>query len=180
LRTALGDHLPVRFIDLETSAYRSHSRTLPDAYALKRLSIQRFAAAVLPNLQPPDDPQWRKRISAMAWKLRQLSVDFQRILFVTSVLDWPWIRQAFHDRDLQPPIDEPIEPAEQFQLKSNSLYFLMGELPFITDLYETARSELGDDANLSIDGVKELLISARENYQADYKNRARKITPHLL
>ena len=180
IRTALGDHLPIRFIDLETSSFAPHSRLLPDAYALKRLSIERFAAAVLPNLIPPDDRQWRLRINAMAWNLRQLSIDFRKILFVTNIVDWPWIRQAFQDRDLQKPVDEPVRSAASYRLHKNSLYFLMGELPFITELYETARRELGDDANLSIDGVKELLISARENYQADYRQRARKITPKLL
>src|SRR5205085_10634248 len=43
-----------------------------------------------------------------------------------------------------------------------------------------ARADLEDDDNLSIDGVKELLIAARQGYHADLKRRARKITPHLL
>jgi hypothetical protein len=58
--------------------------------------------------------------------------------------------------------------------------FLLGELPFITGLYERARFELDDDENLSIDGVKELLLASRERYEADLKSLARKITPQLL
>ena len=46
--------------------------------------------------------------------------------------------------------------------------------------YEKARRELDDDENLSIDGVKELLLTSREAYLADFKGRARKITPLLL
>ncbi len=34
--------------------------------------------------------------------------------------------------------------------------------------------------NLSVDGVKELLISARQVYRVEARNRGRKITPHLL
>src|SRR5205814_2764424 len=60
------------------------------------------------------------------------------------------------------------------------LLFLLSELPFITGLYERARAELEDEENLSIDGVKELLLTARQGYQVDLKRRARKITPHLL
>ena len=56
----------------------------------------------------------------------------------------------------------------------------MREIPFIANLYENARRELDDDANLSIDGVKELLISARDDYAYEYGNRARKITPSLM
>ena len=180
LRTAMGDHIARRFIDVETGQYRPHARSLPDAYALKKLPIQRFAAAIVPHIQAPNDPQWRKRIDYMAWQLRELSIDFKNILFVCSVLDWPWIRQSFNNRELELPENEATSDPETFQIKTETLYFSLGELPFITGLYEQARQELDSDDNLSIDGLKELLIASRESYTAEYKNRARKITPKLL
>ena len=61
-----------------------------------------------------------------------------------------------------------------------TLFFMLGELPFITGLYEKARAELEDDENLSVDGVKELLITARDRYKKDLKKQARPITPQLL
>lgn len=180
IRTAMGDHIPRRFIDLETSPFQTHSRVLPDGYALKQLSLEKFAAAVTPFLQAPDDPQWRDRIDHMAWQLRELSIDFQNILFVVSVLDWPWVRQAFHSKTLTCPTGNSVEQPIRCQVRQDSYYFLLGELPLITGMYETARAELEDDANLSIDGVKELLLEARDSYLIEYKNRARKITPKLL
>ena len=180
LRTAMGEHIPRKFIDLETSQYRPHARSLPDAYALKKLPIERYAAAVVPHITAPNNPQWRQRIEYMAWQLRELSVDYKRILFVTSILDWPWIRQAFNDRELQCPENEPVSEVTEYQVQVDTLYFLLGELPFVTGLYENARRELDDDDNMSIDGIKELLIASREGYQVEYKNRARKITPKLL
>ncbi len=180
IRTAMGDRIPCKYIDLETSRYAPNTRSLPDAYALKKLPIERFAAAVIPQVSASKDPQWKKRIRYMAWQLRELSVDYKRILFVTSVLDFPWIRQAFHDRKLELPEHEPVNETEIFDVKPDTYWFLLGELPFITGLYEQARNELEDDEQLSIDGLKELLISARDTYQREYKSRARKITPKLL
>ncbi len=181
LRVAIGERIPRRFVDLETSQYRPATRVYPDGYALKKVSIQQYAAAVLPSLSAPrGNAQWQQRIRFMASRLRELSVDFNKILFVTSVLDWPWVRQAFLDPDLKRPEEQPSNDPARHEVKPETLYFLLGELPFITDLYETARSELGDDANLSIDGVKELLLSSRDSYQAEYKNRARRITPKIL
>ena len=180
VRAAMGDRMPRHFIDLETSRYRSHSQVLPDAYALKQLPIEKFAAALTPFMTAPDDPQWRARIAHMAWQLRELSVDYKNILFVTSILDWPWIRQAFLSSELKRQEHEAVEDVELFQVESDTLYFLLGELPMITGLYEQARSELEDDDNLSIDGVKELLLTSRDTYVSEYKNRARKITPKLL
>lgn len=180
IRTAMGDHLPIRFIDLEACPFEAHSDLLPDAFALKRLPIEQYAAAVLPSLRAPDSEQWRQRMQRMAWNLRELSIDFKRILFVTNILEWPWIRQAFHQRDLVAPPEKPANEVRLCDLTDNSLYFMMGELPFIADIYETARRELGDEANANIDGVKELLICARDAYQMEYRKRARKITPKLL
>ena len=180
LRTAMGDHIPRKFIDLETSKYTPHSRSLPDAYALKKLPIERYAAAVVPHLTAPVDPQWWDRIRYMAWQLRELSIDYKRILFVSSILDWPWIREAFNNRDLVCPQHESVNNPETYAVDKDTLYFLLGELPYITGLYENARRELESDDNLTIDGVKELLIAARSGYQGEYKNRARKITPKIL
>ena len=180
LRTAMGDRKPRHFIDLETSHYLPHARSMPDAFALKKLSLQSYASAVLPFITAGKSAQWKQRVKYMAWQLRQLSVDYKRILFVTSVLDWPWVRESFFDRSLICPEHETVADTNRFQVKPETLYFLLGELPFITNLYERAREELGDDENLGIDGVKELLIAARDTYKAEYKSRARKITPSIL
>lgn len=180
LRTALGDRKPRRFIDMETSQYLAHSRAMPDAFALKRMSLDKYAAAVLPFIESGRGDQWTQRMDHMAWQLRELSVDFKKILFVTSVLDWPWIRQAFQNRDLVCPEHEPVEDVLSYQVHPKTLYFLLGELPFITSLYERARHEIQDDEHLAIDGVKELLIASRDAYRDEYKNRARSLTPAHL
>lgn len=180
LRNAMGERIPRRFIDMETNRFEVHTKLLPDAYALKKVAIDQFAAAVAPHLTAPSSRQWHARIATMAWKLRELSVDFRRILFIASILEWPWIRQAFLSSDLAPSQTEPVADVERYQLDPQTYYFLLGELPFITELYERARSELAPDDNLGIDGIKELLIAARAAYRADYRGRARKITPKLL
>ena len=180
IRTAMGDRIDRHFVDLETSRFAPHSRVMPDAFALKRMSLEKYAAAVLPFVEPGETPQWRARIDHMAWQLRELSVDYKKILFVTSVLDWPWVRDSFNNKQLACPSHEPVPDTEHYQVTKETLYFLLGELPFITNLYEQAREELSDDEHLGIDGVKELLIGARQRYTQEYKSRARKITPSLL
>ena len=180
IRVALEEHIPIRFIDLETSHFELHSMVFPDAYALKKVSITQFAAAVVPFLKRPDSEQWHGRVGHMAHRLRQLSVDFDDILFVTSVLEWPWIRQAFADSQLATREHQPTSECQAYSIDPESLYFLMGEIPFISSLYERARSNLENDRELSIDGVKELLIQSRELYQREYRSRAKRVTPRLL
>lgn len=179
LRVAREERIPRAFIDLETDSFDAHGAVSPDAYALKRVALERFAASLLPAIKRPATEQWQARIRHMAARLRELEQRYQKILCLCSVLDWPWIREAFHEQAPEPDPEEVLEPTT-YQAENQSLMFLLGELPFITGLYERARAELEDDENLTIDGVKELLIAAREAYKADFKSRARKITPHML
>lgn len=180
LRTAMGERMPRRYIDLETAEFRPETVALPDAYALKRVPLPQFAAAILPFLPTPREPQVMERIHHMAWMLRELSMDFKNILFVCSVMHWPWIRAAFNHRELQCPQHDPVNDAKAAAVEIETLYFMLGELPFITGLYEKARMELAPDDNLSIDGVKQLLITARKRYKESFRGRARKVTPFLL
>ena len=53
LRIAIQEHIPREFIDIEDEQYLPVSAVLPDPYALKRVSTERFAAATLPSIVPP-------------------------------------------------------------------------------------------------------------------------------
>ncbi|HND51372.1 MAG TPA: hypothetical protein PLV92_03210 [Pirellulaceae bacterium] len=180
LRGALGERIVREFIDLETAEFRPFSTTLPDAYALKSTSLERFAASILPAIPRPDDQQTIDRVRHMAARLRQLETRHKSILFVCSLLDWPWIREAYVDRARDEAEHDLVDETATYQLDPKTLLFALGELPFVTGLYERARKELEDDANLSIDGVKELLVVARDAYQSELRGRGRKITPLAL
>lgn len=179
IRLAMEEHIPRAFIDLETERFEPHTCVLPDAYALKKVALERFAAAVLPVLPCPSSLQFRHRMARMAARLRQLEQRYQRIVMVCSLVEWPWLREAYQQGwpDAE---DEETGDVEIRQPDPKTLTFMLGELPFITGLYERARAELESDDNLSIDGLKELLLAARESYQAEFKKRARTITPHTL
>ena len=180
LRLAMGEHLPRAFIDRESEDFRSYAAVMPDAYALKRVALERFAAAMVPALPAPPDAETRDRINHMASRLRELESGCQRILALCSMRQWPWLREAYRDRR-QPHGDEAeVGTTEILRPNPETLLFFLGELPFITSLYERARRDLGDDENLSVDGVKELLVEARRSYKADFRSQARRITPQAL
>ncbi|MGC1276369.1 MAG: hypothetical protein WBC44_21920 [Planctomycetaceae bacterium] len=178
LRIARQEHLAVRFIDPETAKFESYGLSLPDPYALKRVRSDRFAAALLPAL-PRLEGQAADRCVAMAKRLRELEEQFTSILFVCSIAEWPWVREAYQDRAPQRTFDDDVEDVETYAVEPNTLAFLLGELPYITGLYECARTELDPDENLSIDGIKALLLETRDRYKAEFKGRARKVTPKL-
>lgn len=180
LRIAREERMRRAFIDLETDRFEPYSLSLPDPYALKRTSLERFAAAVLPTLPPLPVGQPRLRVAHMAKRLRELEQRYESVLFVCSIGDWPWIVDAYLDERPSETEATEVQATESFAVEPSSLLFLLGELPFITGLYERARAELDDDEHLSIDGIKELFITARDAYRQELRDRARQITPLLL
>jgi hypothetical protein len=180
LRIAQQERIARAFIDLEVDRFLPLGAALPDPYALKKVSVDKFAAAVLPTIPRPPTGQPEQRTLVMARRLHELERRFQSILFVCSLTDWPWVREAYAERREPSAVDAPVEDTGLYGVAPQTLLFLLGELPYITGLYERARAELDDDENLSVDGVKEMLLATRERYQADLGSRARRITPQLL
>ncbi len=186
IRAAMGEHIPREFIDLETNRFQPYSTVMPDPYAVRLVQIEKFAAAVLPSIPRPSDDHTRERMAYMAARLVALAQTHQQILLVTSVLDWPWIREAHRllkegkGRGLDSFEHDYVQRPETYAVDPKTLLFLFGELPFITALYERARAHLEEDEDLQIDGVKELLIAAKQSYLAEFGNRARRVTPLLL
>lgn len=197
IRAAMGEHIPRAYIDLETDDFRPYATVMPDPFAVRHVSPEKFAAAVLPGITRPPDPQTQARMVHMGRQLHQLQQTHDRILLVTSVLHWPWIREAYSQIQasefnadqssgddnagpLQFPEHELTQTPIRYDVDKRTLMFLFGELPFITHLHERARAELEDDDDVQIDGVKELLLAARDSYLAEFGKRARRVTPLLL
>lgn len=180
LRFAMSERIPRAFIDLETAIFDSYAATLPDPYALKQVTPDKFATALLPAIPPLPEGQPRDRIVHMAQRLRGLESRYQRVLVVCSILDWPWLREAYVEQRAATADHESVEPTETHAVDPATSLFVLGELPFITGLYEVARAQLEQDENLSVDGVKALLLATRDRYRQELGKLSRKITPKLL
>jgi len=180
IRTALGERIAREFVDMETRRFVATTAAFPDPYALKRVRPERFAAALLPAIPRPENQQAADRAVWMASRLHRLESEYNLILLVCSLLDWPWIRDAYQSRATPPAPESFFSPIVTYGVDPRTLIFALGELPYITGLYERGRSELTPDDNLSVDGVKELVLDARERLRANHAKAADRVTPQLL
>lgn len=181
IREAVQAGVDRAYVDLEVAAFEEHGLILPDPYALKEVRLERFLAALLPGLPGPEDgSQLQARIRRMAYELHCLELDYERVVCVCSVADWPWIRQAYRNRMPYSRHSQAAGMPELQRVDENSLYFILGELPYITYLYEHRRAELIADASLSIDGVKALLLEARDSWMAELESGDSWLTPQIL
>lgn len=181
LRLAKSERVAVEWIDLETSCYAPTSAILPDPYALRTVSLDQFAAAVLTSLEPPpSDSPPDLHVRRMAFELHRLELEYQHAVAIVGFADWPWIRAAYLDRSPYPEHEHYFQPIHTFQVRAETLAFFLGELPFVTALYERARGSLDSDENLSIDGMKELVLHARDRWESKRREQTCWITPKLL
>ena len=77
-----------------------------------------------------------------AGRLRELEGKYDSILFVCSLMDWPWVRDAYNRQLTGPDVDPFFAPIQTFGVEAKTLIFVLGELPFLTGLYERGRREL--------------------------------------
>jgi hypothetical protein len=180
LRLAMGERMARAFIDMETPRIEATSMAFPDPYALKKVSPEGFAAAVLPILPPPSPGQHHRRIAWMASRLRELEGRHKSTLLVCSLSDWPWIRDAYRRQSETTEPASFFAPIQTFGVDPKTLVFLLGELPFLTGLYERGRRELTPDDNLSVDGVKEMVLRARDVLKDRLPRVSARVTPQLL
>ncbi|RJP26878.1 MAG: hypothetical protein C4527_14445 [Candidatus Omnitrophota bacterium] len=181
IRIALEEYLSIEFIDRETQIYEPESYVFPDPYSLKTVSLEKFCAAVLPTIQSPiPGSQQHARILTMTNELHQLRSQYKNILCLCSLAHWPWLRDAYHARTGAPESEPFYAPVHSYPVRERSLAFVLGELPYITYLYERSRRELLPDENLSIDGIKELVIESRGEWLRKHEPLHNWVTPLRL
>ncbi len=185
IRGAMAENIPREYIDRDVSTFFPDPFVAPDSYALKKVSFDKFATALLPTIgSPPPESQQSRRIAWMAFRLHELELYYESILCLCHVADWPWLREAYRVRKPYVPPEKVSSPLTTYSVSSRQLYFVLGELPFITNLYETRRADLREDTHLSIDGMKELLLMSRTRWMSQMKEQSTYlshwVTPQLI
>ncbi len=185
IRVARGEGMARAYIDREVTSFLSTPWVGPDPYVLKSVSLASFSAASIPFLPSPAlESQRQSRIAWMAFRLHELEIEYQHVVYLCPLTDWPWLRQAYQDRMPYVVPEQAIERPAKWKVEQDSLYFLLGELPFVTQLYERRREEARSDKHLSIDGMKELVLEARSRWldsrPSSVTQEVNWITPQLL
>ena len=183
LRDAMEKRIDRAYVDLEVDVFEpADPVALADPYALKHVQLEKFIAAMLPVLPTPreESQRWR-RVRRMAYELHRLELDYESVVFICSMTEWPWVRQAYFERAPYAQHSTSIDmPVLNRVGEEGSLYFLLGELPYITYLYEHRRAELMEDMTLALDGVKALMLEARDRWSAALEQEGHWLTPHRL
>lgn len=195
IRFALGERKPIVWIDSESDQIENHSPVFADCYAIRHTTLERFCAAMLPAIPPPDaglgGGNLIERIDTMADKILAMRNSYRSIVALCPLEAWPWLREAIQKKmaeDASDSLERSSDEESQDEFYETDLYaidprsylFALGELPFITGLVELARQDFQDDDQIVAQGLKELFVTARSSYRQELAGRARQITPLLI
>jgi hypothetical protein len=145
IRLAMGEHVPRAFVDIETPYFEPFTAAFPDPYALKKVSIAGFAAAVLPSIPPPDEGQHTQRVRWMVIDSAVRALHRRRLHLLAARL--AWVRQAADNaRHENVTVLRPCADLSRRAARSSWARF---SSPPST----SAVGSVTDDENLSIDGV---------------------------
>ena len=177
LRIASQEGIHRKYVDFSCDNYEPRKINFPDSYALRHMSYEKFCATLLLSIKrPPTASLHDKRARWMAYQLHQLEMDFKNITIICSILDWPWIKEAYNERK---PYDQKIIPLDNpkiYAVEKETLFFALAEFPYITYLNEIYRQEIKPDKEVVIDGIKEILIQARKIFTQKHRPRYHNLT----
>ncbi len=181
LRCARRERIAVEFVDLESAGFDAPSAALPDPYAIKQTKVEQFLAALLPAIPRPQLTVGTKRgCDGKRLKLHRLELDYKRTLYL------PWIsigpgcaRRTSNGASIHrtSSISRRFRTARSPSRRWRSFWESCRN---ITALYENSRLTLDGDDNLSIDGVKQLVLEAATAGPGSAKGRDNWLSPKLL
>ncbi|MBN1422823.1 MAG: hypothetical protein JXP34_28865 [Planctomycetes bacterium] len=168
IRLALAERAAVAMIDLEVDSFEEEPFVPPDDYAIKGIGLSGFYAAVgllLPAAEPDSQADLRER--HMGLELRRLAARFRRILVVADIRRVAGILRRF--REGADPVEQesPVESPRIFSVHPDSLYHVLGELPYVAEAYERRRAAIDLDDYDEVRAIKDLVVEARARHEAE-------------
>jgi hypothetical protein len=173
-RMALEQDIPLHFIDVDTDAYPRHQERLPDSYSICRIGLKAYYREYLKvSAGLPPCKEDLRREQGMAFRLKQLAEQHERILLICGMAHLERIRQLFST-----PLAAPLERIRRegvslWNLHPDSCREILAEFPFLSAVYEQRRGPLPEEPCESGSGLRkrfhalELIKGGRQEFSEE-------------
>lgn len=174
VRLACANRIPIKLIDLDMPGLREKWQYAPDELIVDRAGLGRYAEAFAPSLAA-SDPASAARESHMAAILRALAATHDRVLCVLGIGHYRAVRELVETGAIEPPHPEAIDSrpnAALVDIEKRALPAFLGEMPYITWLWEQSREErelTGESGFDKLDAIVTMLREASEIYKRLYR-----------
>ena len=107
-----------------------------------------------------------------------MSLEYRKVLFVFSLHHLPAILR-FYQADYRDIANgEKPKELKLYSAHPDSLYFILGEIPFFTYLYEKVKGTLFSEEFRKTEAIKKLLLETRDEYQKEFPEEIYRIGTH--
>lgn len=147
LRSALETNIPAYCIDLDVDFYPEKRELMPDPYSIQRIGLKNYyecCEKIMLSQGFVKTPQDHERELYMARRLKELSLSYDRILFISGM---------FHTQNVLNLVDRQEFPLQKHAQRDtieistvpeNSCREILAEFGWISTQYELLRSSLDD------------------------------------
>jgi hypothetical protein len=142
-RQAMEQSIPLHLIDMDMDGYpRTHDQ-LPDSYSICRIGLKAYYREYL-NSRSGESPRHedQRREQGMTYRLQQLALQHERILFVCGMAHLERIKQLYSVPQAAPLERTRRQGISVWNLHPDSCREIMAEFPFLSAIYEYRRSPL--------------------------------------
>ena len=179
VRLGIEAEIPLALIDLDLPGLQERNRYVPDDLIVDKVGLEEFAAAISPYVSS-EEHDWRElaRECHMARRLQELSAGGTKVLCVLGMSHFLRVRELVGQTRIADPYQLAPEALRErknaflAQLTQSSLVEALGEIPYLTYLFEQSREELeltGQAAFDKLGAVQAILRLAADEYQKTYK-----------
>lgn len=187
-RLALEHGLPLHLVDVDTDSYPSIPEHLPDSYSISRIGLAsyygEYANATADRMPGLED---RRREQGMAFRLQQLALRHERILFVCGMAHLARVKELFGSLRASPLERIRRAGVTLCNLHPDSCREIMAEFPFLSAVYEYRRGQLPEVADEGNNGLRkrfhalELIQGGRQDLPEEklLDNAIRRSARHL-
>lgn len=174
LRSAAESHVDAFCIDLDIDSYPDVREPIPDPYAMQRLGLKFYYETYVQSTrksQIKKHPLDIKRETYMARRLKELSLRYDRVLFITGMAHADSILHLV-DRDSFPNLAHAErEVVEICTLTSESCRDVLAEWGYLSAQYEHERAKIGPHGSPDRQKIiLQLYQEASENYKKNTGN----------
>ena len=143
VRLAIDEEIPFFTVDKDITSINSNSHYLmPDDYLLNKIGLEKFYKEVKSKYSFFKTETDKEREIFMAYKLNELSKNYQKILFVVGMSHWENIANILKKNDFSKINNEYQNNEENiniYNVHKDSINKAIGEFPFTTYMYELFR-----------------------------------------
>ncbi len=180
IKWAVEEDIPLYFVDSNILTLKYlHESYYPDPYSLNFIDNLEYLLTLIPKIT--EDFYTKediKRYKIISGKLFDLTLKYNKILFIVDILDFLKIKDIYRNFEFLSDFNFSPKEIGLYNIPEKYLHYITGEIPFIVYKYISQSLDIFSKESTYEEIIKYLLIKTRDDYLKKHKEK--NISPQTL